>query len=549
MSQQKFDVVSAVETAYQLYEHKHYHQCMDICISILSIDCTRADIWHLAGVVMFELEFYDRAVEYFTQAAQCQPTESYHRINLAESYRRSGNPARCITELENLLLEDSKMQNNSNLHFNLAKAYSDIEDSQSSIKHYTIAIKLDPNDLGAMFNLANAQVSLKHFGEAIELYLSALNRGYLDAGVNLANTYVQIGLFREAVQVYNVLYEHYKDDSDFLFNYANALNYANDDMQHALALYNQAIAFNPNRVEYCINYAHFLLKNLHFEEGFRIYEERKKLPKMLPENIINLWQYNGEQSDFTNKFVLVYHEQGFGDSIMFARFLPLLAQRAKGVCIIAQKPLVPLFAKMQIPCVDSLNKVGQYDVAISLVSLPLALGIKSVEDLHAMPLKYEDIKESDDRETKDKSIKKIGICFSTDSHFSEAEAKSIPLHILMDVLQEYHHNIEIYSLNKAQCEHIDKYDIIQRDMNDFADTYDIIKDMDMVISIDTAVAHLSASMGKHTLVLLHKSYDWRWGNGISTPWYEDVVCMTQSKMGEWSDVAHNIKAYLKGWIF
>ena len=71
----------------------------------------------------------------------------------------------------------------------------------------------------------------------------------------------------------------------------------------------------------------------------------------------------------------------------------------------------------------------------------------------------------------------------------------------------------------------------------------------MVISIDTAVAHLSASMGKHTLVLLHKSYDWRWGNGISTPWYEDVVCMTQSKMGEWSDVAHNIKAYLKGWIF
>ncbi|MDE7235016.1 MAG: tetratricopeptide repeat protein, partial [Helicobacter japonicus] len=251
MSQQKFDVVSAVETAYQLYEHKHYHQCMDICISILSIDCTRADIWHLAGVVMFELEFYDRAVEYFTQAAQCQPTESYHRINLAESYRRSGNPARCITELENLLLEDSKMQNNSNLHFNLAKAYSDIEDSQSSIKHYTIAIKLDPNDLGAMFNLANAQVSLKHFGEAIELYLSALNRGYLDAGVNLANTYVQIGLFREAVQVYNVLYEHYKDDSDFLFNYANALNYANDDMQHALALYNQAIAFNPNKVEYC----------------------------------------------------------------------------------------------------------------------------------------------------------------------------------------------------------------------------------------------------------------------------------------------------------
>ena len=85
-------------------------------------------------------------------------------------------------------------------------------------------------------------------------------------------------------------------------------------------------------------------------------------------------------------------------------------------------------------------------------------------------------------------------------------------------------------------------------MEDFVDTFHIIKDMDMVISIDTAVAHLSASVGKHTIVLLNKRYDWRWGNGIFTQWYEDVVCMTQSKMNDWSDVAQNLKAYLKAWI-
>lgn len=548
MSQRNFDIASAVEMAYQLYQQKHYHQCVDICIQILGIDCTRADIWNLAGIIMLELKFYERAIEYFTQATQCEPTEPNHRINLAEAYRRAGKPTRCITELEILLESDESMQMSAHLHFNLAKAYSDIEDSQSSIKHYTIAIKLDPNDLGAMFNLANAQVGLKHFGEAIELYISALNKGYLDAGVNLAHTYMRIGLYEEAVQVYSAIYEHYKDESDFLFNYANALNYANANPQHALALYTQAIALNPNKTHYCINYAHFLLKRLHFEEGFRIYEERKKLPKMLPEGITSLWQYNGGKANFVDKSVLVYYEQGFGDSIMFARFLPLLEQQAKKICVIVQESLVPLFTKFHIPCTSCLSEVGQYDVALSLVSLPLALGVKSVEDLRYMPFQIQKDKRESNATIEDKNIKKIGICFSTDSQFSEAENKSIPLEILMSALQDLSQHLAIYSLNKAPCEKINDYEIIQKEMNDFGDTYEIIQDMDIVISIDTAVAHLSASMGKHTLVLLHKSYDWRWGNGIVTPWYESVVCMTQSKMGEWDDVAHNIRAYLKGWI-
>ncbi|CUU39730.1 tetratricopeptide repeat protein [Helicobacter typhlonius] len=549
MSQKKIDIATAVEMAYKLYQQKQYHQCVDICIQILAIDYTRADIWNLAGIVMLELKIYKRAIEYFTQAAKCNQRDLDYQINLAEAYRRSGNPTQCVEKLEWLL--NAGNVSNPNLHFNLAKAYADLEDSEKSIYHYTIAIKLDPNDLGAMFNLANAQVSLKHFGEAIELYLHALGKGYLDAGVNLANTYIHIGLFNEAVQVYSAIYEYYKDEGDFLFNYANALNYANTNAQHALMLYLQASALNPANVHYRTNYAHFLLKNLHFEEGFRIYEERKKLPNMLPEGITSFWEYNGEKADFADKSVLVYHEQGFGDSIMFARFLPLLIQCTKKVRVIVQETLVPLFSKFGIECVAHRDEVGDYDVAISLLSLPLALGVRSVEDLHITPFLLQN---TQSRTTElNKGLQhtiKIGICFSTDSQFSEASSKSMPLKLLMEALSDESiaQHLEIYSLNKAQCKEISEYAIVQKTMNDFAETYDIIKDMDMVISIDSAVAHLSASMGKHTLVLLHKGYDWRWGNGISTPWYESAVCITQSKMGEWGDVAHNVSAYVKGFL-
>ena len=539
MSQQSFNITSAVHSAFRLYEKEQYHECVDICIQILGIDCTRADIWNLAGIVMLKLELYEKAVEYFTQAAHFAPNDLSHRINLAEAYRRGGNPRASIDELTLLLEQEKAMEENPTLHFNLAKAYSDIEDSQNSIRHYTIAIKLDPDDLGAMFNLANAQVSLKHFGEAIELYLNALSKGYLDAGVNLANTYVQIGLFSEALEVYRGIYQYYKDDSDFLFNYANALNYANASPQDTQTLYQQAIGLNPQRSEYCINYAHFLLKHLDLTNGFRIYEERKKLPNMLPQGITKLW----EQSEcLSDKNVLVYHEQGLGDSIMFSRFVPLLQKVAKNVIVLIQEPLLPLFQKFNIPCICGITEDLEYDVAISLLSLPYALGISHKQELESLPL-------CDTPRIKAHRVKKIGICFSTDSAFPESANKNIPLEVLMGALKDAQSlGVEIYSLNKAHCENLADFGIIQKPMNDFLQTYEIIKEMDLVISIDTAVAHLSGSMGKHTLVLLNKRYDWRWGNGISTPWYENVLCMTQSKMGQWSDVAQKLKAYLGSYI-
>nr|WP_317402986.1 tetratricopeptide repeat protein [uncultured Helicobacter sp.] len=539
MSQQSFNITSAVHSAFRLYEGEQYHECVDICIQILGIDCTRADIWNLAGIVMLKLELYEKAVEYFAQAAHFAPNDLSHRINLAEAYRRGGNPRASIDELTLLLEQEKAMEENPTLHFNLAKAYSDIEDSQNSIRHYTIAIKLDPDDLGAMFNLANAQVSLKHFGEAIELYLNALSKGYLDAGVNLANTYVQIGLFSEGLEVYRGIYQYYKDDSDFLFNYANALNYANASPQDTQTLYQQAIGLNPQRSEYCINYAHFLLKHLDLINGFRIYEERKKLPNMLPQGITKLW----EQSEcLSDKNVLVYHEQGLGDSIMFSRFVPLLQKVAKNVIVLIQEPLLPLFQKFNIPCICGITEDLEYDVAISLLSLPYALGISHKQELESLPL-------CDTPRIKAHRVKKIGICFSTDSAFPESANKNIPLEVLMGALKDAQSlGVEIYSLNKAHCENLADFGIIQKPMNDFLQTYEIIKEMDLVISIDTAVAHLSGSMGKHTLVLLNKRYDWRWGNGISTPWYENVLCMTQSKMGQWSDVAQKLKAYLGSYI-
>lgn len=545
---QNFDTHSAFQLAQQLYQNEQFNKCVEVCVEILKVDRHQAQVWNLAGIVMLKLEIYEKAIEYFQEASVLEPAESSHLINIAEAYRRWGKPQTCITQLLNLLSIHPTLEQNSILHFNLAKAYSDIEDFTTSIQHYTIAIKLDPNDLGAMFNLANAQVSLKNFGEAIELYLYALSRGYLDAGVNLASTYVQIGYFFEAIEVYEAIYKYYKNESDFLFNYANALNYAHTDIELTRSTYKKAIELQP-KTEYFINYAHFLLKNQQFAQGFEAYEKRKAIPQTSIENLPNLWQ--GESLD--GKKVLVHYEQGLGDSIMFARLLPTLAKIASKVIFLCQPPLVRFFNQQGIESYSALDEIKYFDVSISLLSLPYALGISSKEQL-ALPrfglqTSIDSISESTPH--KGQKIKNIGICFSTDSLFPQAENKNIPLEKLMEAFSECQ-NIQIHSLNKAQIgtENLANYDIINHadSIQDFADTSTLIQQMDIVISIDTAVAHLSASMQKPTIVLLNKRYDWRWGNGVSTPWYESVLCITQSTMGDWESVIHNLKAYLKSYL-
>ena len=81
-------------------------------------------------------------------------------------------------------------------------------------------------------------------------------------------------------------------------------------------------------------------------------------------------------------------------------------------------------------------------------------------------------------------------------------------------------------------------------MQDFLQTRKILEKLDVIITIDTALAHLSASLGKSTLVLLHKRFDWRYDKGIDSVWYENILGFVQSDMGKWESVLHNLKSYL-----
>lgn len=484
-------------------------------------------------------------------------------LNLAEAHRRAQMPEQAVEILKLGLQEMPEFQKNATWHFNLAKAYVDNEDALSSIEHYKIALQLDPNDLGAMFNLANAQVSLSRFPEAIELYQMAYQRGFKQAGINLANTYIKIGLFTDAIDIFKEIQKDFENDAVFYFNYANALNYANIEFEEAKKYYLRAIALDSSNIDFVINYAHFLLKKDQFKEGFMVYEARKGKKDMLPD-LPNLYNGGGQNSvDFTKKVVLVYYEQGFGDCIMFGRFLCDIANNAKEVIFFVKEPLVKLFSDIfdgdfgaKVMVISNLSDIdlNRVDISISLLSLPLALQIKTKQSVgqnaHYLAYKSE-VKKALARgsleETPHDGLK-IGVCFSTDSEFLESSLKNTEPKPLFAMLREIFPTQEIFCLNHAGvdgeiCERFSLHDC-KEEMSDFYATRQIIENLDVVISIDTALAHLSASMGKSTLVLLNKRYDWRYGNGVKSVWYPNVLGFPQSEMGKWESVLANLKSYL-----
>lgn len=611
-----------IETIRQLFNNKQWQTCIEACLKLTMQQRTNIEAWSLCAFCYNNIGQLQEAIKCLEDALKI--AKKHHKehvftlsLNLAEFYRRNNMTLQAIALLQNLLPKDDE-----NLHFNLAKCYGDLQDYERSIQHYMIAIKINPKDIHAIFNLANQQAAIGSFKLALKYYSLAYESGMGDAGINLAQIYTNLDDLESAITLYKELEPHYTQDSNFYFNYANALRY-NDDVELAKEAYSRAISLNPD-VRYVINLAHLYLSLHDFQTGFTLYEHRRvMLPKTMDRHFLDFsFQDSKSILDFLqDKKVALYHEQGFGDSIMFARFIPLLSCKEK--IVFAPKELCRIFSCFDVPC--SAETHDDYDVALPLPSLAFLfanektlktslesfrnillpfliksqikqdtkdsipsdtfihtnmtesqISIKKVLESYQHYTQKEELK--DDvflalnsqtknhfitnthtpktiaqalHETMDntKSIK-VALNFSSNPNFQNAREKSIYAQKLLESLP--HKGFTYYSL---QYEGIDSnlakdFGVIDmsKEIKDFYDSAKILLTMDFVISIDSALAHLSATLGIPTAVLLYKRHDWRWGNFCkhdSTIWYDNAKLFIQEDLHEWRGVLEKLNAFLK----
>ena len=424
---------------------------------------------------------------------------------------------------------------------NVGVLYSKLEKEILANQYFLDALKIDPNNTFIINNLLSNYLELRDEKNSDIFYEKAKN---IDQNIiyflyNKAEYLIQKKRIDEAIEI---LENNKNKDLKFFIKLIkiNFLIGKNDKAQNLLDEFQKIKLNNPEYFQF-LGMRYLFQGN--FEAGWKYYEYRYSKLKSLF-NEIQEWQ--GE--DINQKSIIVYSEQGLGDTIQFSKFLIPLLKLSKNVTFLVQKNLINIFKK-DIPNLKILTKENisdeRFDFKISLGSLlkffykvkidnNLLIDIDK-NDLSNLPIKYFN-----------KYKLNIGIAWSGSFKGPNEPYRSIPLEALSKIFSL---DINYYCLQK---------EIWQRDLFEFKktkiinlgnyslnDMVPIILNLDLVISSDTSILHLAASLNKETWGLLNLHPDWRWGAFNDRHPYKSLKLFQQKAFDRWDDVEQEIYENLK----
>ena len=313
----------------------------------------------------------------------------------------------------------------------------------------------------------------------------------------------------------------------------------------------------PEEAEFRQNLGFVLLKNGEWGEGLELYEARWQANRLTMLSADLLWQ--GE--DLSGKTILVWDEQGLGDTINFARYLPLLLERKGTVVVAVQEVLVGLLA-CSFP---ELKVVGRrergalaYDFQVPFLSLPRLFQAKFDSVPATVPYIgfAEKFKDKWQVRLIDDSWLRVGVVWAGNPHHANDAKRSIPLEVFAQLFAVA--GVRFYSLQKehvaGDSEFIDdlpstiseRFVDLADDLDGFQDTAAILENLDLLISVDTSVAHLAGALACPTWLLLPFDADWRWLlEREDSPWYPTMQLFRQPQPGAWQSVLESVRERLR----
>ncbi|MEZ5470948.1 MAG: TIGR03032 family protein [Marinicella sp.] len=345
-------------------------------------------------------------------------------------------------------------------------------------------------------------------------------------------------------QLQKVLAKH-ADNADAM----NSLGHAyveKLDHEKAMQWFNQAIATDQQHALAHFNRGKLLLQQGQYQEGWEEYDWRWQTPQFVAFQC-DKPQWQGE--DISDKTILVHSEQGNGDHIMFWRFLPLLAEKCKEVIYFGPENLAALAA--EIPGVSQSRIPGAlskdlFDVYIPLMSIPRYLSV-NLGNLPA-PERYVNVP-AQVVVSELKGNRKIGLSWSGAPAHINNKNRSIELAELLKLTEGV--DAQFYSLQmpitQEERDLLKKHNVIdlEPELPGYARTAALVDQMDLVISVDTAIAHLAAALGKETRILLCQNPDWRWGlEGERSRWYPTAKLLRKKQPNNWQSELVIIKKAL-----
>ena len=542
------------------------------------------------GKALFELDRLQDAEECLLKTLQLSPKHISAIEFLAAIYRQMKQPVKALECLEHILRFQPTYVP---AIVSISKIQSERGQALEAETGYRMAIQLDPNSADAYVGLGVLLADHRHYAEACDLFWKAIaivpNSAQFHS--NLGNAQRELGQYgpaeaslKKAIELdpddvsahhnlgklfsdlgdLNLATDHYRRAMSLEPNNANAqvglgsVFAMQGNFSHAEECFQHALAIDPKRAQ-----AHFNLSLIHLvrgdlADGFRGYEYRWQTSSFSPRGLPQpMW--NGET--VPDKTVLIHCEQGLGDTLQFCRYLQLVKQRVGRVVLEVPRSLLPLLRTC--PGVDCLVAAGDelrdFDFQSPLLSLPRILGTT----LQSLPDNVPYLTASPDRVDKwekklgPKDGLRIGIAWRGNPCHQFDKDRSVPLTAFEPLAKI--DGVTLISLQKGQgSDDIkairDPFGLIdfgsELDLHGgaFMDTAALMKNIDLVISVDSAPAHLAGGLGVPVWLVLSRVADWRWLlNREDSPWYPTMRLFRQTISGDWQHVFGHIADQLKAY--
>jgi tetratricopeptide (TPR) repeat protein len=498
------------------------------------------DAIHGLGLVALGSERFDEAVAIFTRAARLRTTaELLTNLGTARLFLGQSEMA-----LECYLRAIELKGDSVSALSNMCTVLCSLGRHAEALDPFAKVVQLTPGEATVHLRYATTLLHLGRNEEALVEFDIAIRLGAPGAPVHLGrgNSLMALGRPEDALASYD---EAVRLDSQYPEAHQNRGGallelHRQDD---ALASLQTAIALRPDYAEAHFNLAIQLLLNGDYARGWAEYEWRKRLPDPLGYREYDQPAWTG-QEDISGKTLLVYSEQGFGDTIQFVRFVPALERLGATVVLDIQPGLETIFRSIGpgVQFISDPDKPASFDFHCALLSLPAALGV-SLDRVSGEAYLSADKKSAETWLAKipASGVPRIGLAWSGSPTHKNDHKRSIPLATLAPLLNEPIHWISLQKAVRPEdamaVADNSRLNLTGDALVDFAATAALIETLDLVITVDTSVAHLAGAMGKPVWLMVATDVDWRWLKDRSdSPWYDSVRIFRQRQAGDWVDV-------------
>jgi tetratricopeptide (TPR) repeat protein len=493
------------------------------------------------------------------------PSDLEANKNLGAYYVNQGNYLESFEYFRNVLL----LEKNSDNFYNLGVVFHQLKDYQNAEQMYFEALKLNPNKSECYSNLGAINRDLQNFNQALVYYQKSidLQPEKLIEYINYSTILINLKKYEDALAIIDFVLSRSNDVEDVLLKKYELLLILGK-VEESKELFEKILSLFPLSVNVQWHHAQRLLLLGDYLKGWQAYESRWR------SSITGLKEANLAKpkwlGDFSieGKILLVHSEQGLGDTIQFARYLPLLHSLKAKIIFSVSPNLIDLFKHFKSYCQIILESdpLPEFDAYVPLMSLPYILGTTIDKVPNNVPYIFADSeKVSIWQELIPQSDKlKVGLLWSgghrpdVPNLFSLNDRRNLPVEYL-----KYFKGVDaaFFSLQKGDPSESEFEQLstlgwdgpqifnYTRLIKDFSDTAALIENLDLVISVDTSTAHLAAAMGKPVWLLNRLDTCWRWlTQRQDSPWYPTIKIYRQEKANDWVGVVLRIRADLENLI-